>query len=549
MKKTNKNKFSVLRLSSILLLAMCSKYTLAETPANQLRGGEIQSKAEHVYGKVEVRMYSQDVMGTTSTFFWWKNGGQDCGNQWNELDIELIPAKDQYQSNPIWQTSDADCEIETWEDLHGDVNLYGRWVVYTLEWSPTHVAWYHDGQLDRRIELNDEKLAVNYITNAMKYCFNLWTQGTANPAWLGDLDFNALQNTPVYQYVDYFKFYDWNGSGFNANPTTNIEFSTADDIYLNFNVSSWEFGQSQGFLSWSENAVGVVDLGDGNGALWLGLFHNGQERAPTGGEIPTSGGSTTPTIPPVVSEEGVIKIEAESAAQFDSLEIAADQIGYISDGAWASYAAINIPNAGQYLVTYQVAGAGDGGSIQLEQAGGGTIFGNVTVPVTGEWTNWTAVNHEVTLPAGELSLGLVFADGGFNFESFTIAPIVQTNNVQIDQQAETTIEASGLIIGGDSLGYIENNSWAKYAPITIPSAGDYIVTYQIASEISGGIIQFEQAGGDVVFGSVNVPSTGAWTNWTPLSHTINLPAGELNLALAFPIGGFNIESFSITSAN
>jgi hypothetical protein len=495
-------------------------------------------------------MYSQDIIGTTSTFFWWKDGGQDCGNQWNELDIEMIPAKDQYQSNPIWQTSDADCEIETWEDLHGDVSLYGRWVDYTLEWSPTHVAWYHDGQLDRRIELNDEKLAVNYITHAMKYCFNLWTQGTANPAWLGDLDFNALQNQPVFQFVDHFKFYDWNGSSFNANPTTTIDFSSADDIHLNFNVSSWEFGQSQGFLSWSENAVGVVDLGDGNSALWLGLFHNGQERAPVGNEIP---GSNIIVSPPVISEGGVIKIEAESAAQFDSLEVAADQIGYISDGAWASYAAVNIPSAGQYLITYQVAGAGDGGTIQLEQAGGGTVFGSVVVPVTGEWTNWTSVSHTVSLPAGDLSIGLVFADGGFNFESFTLSPIDQVIEepavFETNIQAESTIESTGLVVSADSLGYIENGSWAKYPAIIIPSAGDYIVTYQIASELNGGVIQFEQAGGGVNFGSINIPSTGGWVNWAPISQTVSLPSGELNLALAFTTGGFNIESFTIKSAN
>ncbi|MFT7562268.1 MAG: beta-glucanase (GH16 family) [Flavobacteriales bacterium] len=415
MKHTNNNTLSVLKIASILLLGLCTQFAAAQTyypPSNQLRGGEIQSKAEQTYGKVEVRMFSYDVTGSTSTFFWWKDGGHVCGDQWNEIDIELIPSKDKYQSNPIWQTSDGDCEIELWEELHGDANLYGRWVVYTLEWSPNHIAWYHDGQLDRWIVENDTKLAVNFIKHAMKYCFNLWTQGAANPAWLGNLDFDALQNKPVYQFVDYLKIYDWNGSSFNANPSTSIDFSSTDDLHNNFNVSNREFGQSMGYLSWSENAVGIVDVGNGNGALWLGLFHNGQERAPSGSELPTSGGTGN-----------AVKIEAESALNVGNLEIAGDQLNYINDGAWASYAAVNIPSAGQYQVTYQVASAGVGGSIQLEQGGGATVYGNVTVPITGGWSNWTPVSHTVNLPAGNVNFGLYFASGGFNLESFSITPI------------------------------------------------------------------------------------------------------------------------------
>lgn len=393
-------------------MALFSGYSFAETANNQLRGGEIQSKAEHLYGKVEIRMFSQNVIGTTSTFFWWKDGGHKCGSQWNEIDIELLPRNNSYQSNPIWQKGDWDCEgPQRSEAEHGQSDgLYGRWVVYSVEWAPDYIAWSHDGKEDRRITKNDHP-SLNFIDLAMKYCFNLWTQGTVNEPWLGNLDFNALQNKPVYQFVDYFKFYDWNGSGFNSNPTKSIEFSSVNDIYNNFNVSNWAFGESKGYVSWSQDAVGVVDLGNNNGALWLGLFHNGQERAPTLAELPSS--NTTPSN---VS----IKIEAESALYSDGLQVAGDQIGYIKNGAWASYAAVDIPQAGQYQVIYKAAGNGDGGSIQLEKAGGGATYGKVTVPVTGGWSNWMTVSHVVTLPAGNLGFGLVFADGGFNLESFTI---------------------------------------------------------------------------------------------------------------------------------
>jgi hypothetical protein len=540
------NLFLFFKRWSILLLSLCPIVVNSATyyaPSNQLRGGEIQSFTEHTYGKVEIRMYSQKVTGTTSTFFWWKDGGQDCGNQWNEIDIELIPDKNQYQSNPIWQRSDADCETKTWEDLHGDEGIFGRWVVYTVEWAPNYIAWYHDGQLDRWIGENDTRDAVNYIDHAMKYCFNLWSQGSGNPAWLGDLDFDVLQNHPVYQFVDYFKFYDWNGGGFNSTPSETIDFNNVDDIYNNFNVSNWEFGQSLGYLSWSQDAVGIVNLSEGNGALWLGLFYSGQERPPLGSEIPSS--SDPLTLP-----DEAITVEAESALNYNGLDVAGEQIGYITDGAWASYAPVTIGTAGQYQVSYEVAGDSNAGSIQLEQSGGATVYGSVTVPVTGGWTNWTTVSHIVTLPQGENSFGLYFATGGFNLNNFTITPLdttpVASNTIEI--QAETTSVYANLTVGGDSLGYIADGAWARYGVVNIPTAGDYVITYQVASANGGGMVQFEQAGGGTVYGAVNVLNTGAWTNWTPVSHTVTLPAGNLDLALAFPAGGFNLDSFTISPA-
>ena len=85
--------------------------------------------------------------------------------------------------------------------------------------------------------------------------------------------------------------HDGSGSGFDSTPTTNNNFSSLRDLTDNFAVSTWEFGQSQGFLSWSQDAVGVVDIGGDNSALWLGLFHEGDERPPTQSELPDSGSS------------------------------------------------------------------------------------------------------------------------------------------------------------------------------------------------------------------------------------------------------------------
>ncbi|MBF7074568.1 carbohydrate-binding protein [Glaciecola sp. MH2013] len=528
-----------LLISIYLMVVAVSGSAFAQSPNNQLRGGEIQSFDEYKYGKVEVRMYSQRVTGTTSTFFWWREGGHRCGTKWNEIDIETIPVDGKYQSNPIWQTSDDDCDIKRSEALHGDADLYDRWVTYTLEWTPDSITWYHDGIRDRRIT-RDNHPSINHIQEFMRYCFNLWTQGNANPDWLGNLDFNKLRSTPVYQFVDYFRYYAWNGSGFNNNPTKTINFSSQSDIDNNFAVSSWEFSESKGFLSWSPDAVGVVDIGGGNGALWLGLFHEGDERAPNSSEIP--GGSSGSNA----GQNGSITIEAESAINSNGLRIRPNNLGYISNGSWATYSAVNIPSAGEYDITYRASSGGNGGTIQLERAGGSAVFGSVDIPATGSWSTFRETTHTVNLPAGNLSFGMYFADGGFNLDKFTIkakslSPVGATRLVE----AESAIGSSGLRIAARNLGYITNGAWASYSAINIGTAGQYRVTYRVSSGGDGGSIQLEQAGGARVFGEVAVPATGAWSNYTTVSHIVTLPRGNLQFGMYFADGGFNLDHFSI----
>jgi hypothetical protein len=62
-------------------------------------------------------------------------------------------------------------------------------------------------------------------------------------------------------------------------------------------------------------------------------------------------------------------------------------------------------------------------------------------------------------------------------------------------------------------------------------------------------MRFEGLGGSPVFGTISVPSTGGWQTWTTISHTVNLPAGTQDVAIAAATGGFNINWFSVTSAN
>ncbi len=88
-------------------------------------------------------------------------------------------------------------------------------------------------------------------------------------------------------------------------------------------------------------------------------------------------------------------------------------VGWIANGEWLAYK-VNLPAAGRYQVSYRVASLNTQGVIQFEKQGGTPVYGQVNVPVTGGWQQWTTVSHEVTLPAGEQFVALALKTGNFN---------------------------------------------------------------------------------------------------------------------------------------
>jgi beta-glucanase (GH16 family) len=77
-------------LTSSLLTAvlLCLPFTLA---AKQYKGAEIYTlAAEGPYGKYEMRMRAAKGSGLISAFFLWKDGSEQPGGPWEEVDIEIF---------------------------------------------------------------------------------------------------------------------------------------------------------------------------------------------------------------------------------------------------------------------------------------------------------------------------------------------------------------------------------------------------------------------------------------------------------------------------
>ena len=83
---------------------------------------------------------------------------------------------------------------------------------------------------------------------------------------------------------------------------------------------------------------------------------------------------------------------------------------------------ISIPSSGTYSIAYRVASQSGGGNIQLEQAGGGAVYGSIAVPSTGGWQTWTTIYQNVTLSAGTQNFGIKALTGGWNINWWAITP-------------------------------------------------------------------------------------------------------------------------------
>lgn len=154
------------------------------------------------------------------------------------------------------------------------------------------------------------------------------------------------------------------------------------------------------------------------------------------------------------------------------------------------------------------------------------------------------------MQAGQQNIGIAAIEGGFNINWIALTPAgTNPNPVQsITLQAEDYSFMSGVQVentsdngGGMNVGWLDAGDWLAYHGVNIPTSGQYTITYRVASQSGGGSLQLEQAGGGVVYGNLNVPSTGGWQNWVDVSHTVTLNAGVQDFGLGITSGGFNIN--------
>jgi hypothetical protein len=99
--------------------------------------------------------------------------------------------------------------------------------------------------------------------------------------------------------------------------------------------------------------------------------------------------------------------------------------------------------------------------------------------------------------------------------------------------------------GGRDAGWLDPGDWMQYR-VNVVAAGSYRAEYRVASLNGNGEIALDLNSGSAFLGSVPVPQTYGWQNWTTISHNVSLGAGRQDLAIYVNRGGFNINWMKIT---
>lgn len=250
--------------------------------AKPYKGGEILSSQTYLYGRMEMRMRMARGSGILSTFFTYKDGSEIEGTFWEEIDIEVFGKDDArtWQSNIITgvgtrTTSEGDHEHPT--------SLADDYHTYALEWTPDYVAWELDGVEVRRTTGGQ----VSDLTNPQSLRFNLWAANIES--WVGPFDTSAL---PQYQYVNWIKYYRYEGGQFVHEWTDDFDAFDA----ARWSRADWTFGEN--LVDFDPNNVLVQE-----GTLILALTLEGQTGFNGSVPVDSDGSTTDDTTDDVTSED------------------------------------------------------------------------------------------------------------------------------------------------------------------------------------------------------------------------------------------------------
>jgi hypothetical protein len=96
-------------------------------------------------------------------------------------------------------------------------------------------------------------------------------------------------------------------------------------------------------------------------------------------------------------------------------------------------------------------------------------------------------------------------------------------------------EYVGSIDAGDSLTY----------RVKLPFSGRYTLRYRVSSTAAGARFALASGAGATALARLDVPVTGDFEKWTTVEHQVELPAGELDLAVLAEAGGWRLNWIEI----
>ena len=273
-------------------------------------------------------------------------------------------------------------------------SFMGAWPAFwALGANMPQVGWPDSGEIDIMEHVNNEARTYGTIHwrdnngNYAQYGGNTALSVTDWHTYAIEWDANAIR-----WYVDGNKFHEASIQG-GVNGTQ--EFHNDFFLLLNFAIG----GNWPGF-NIDESQLPAKMLVD------YVRVYNGDPGNPGG---------------PAVTVEAE-NFSAQNGVQVEACSEGGYNVGWIETADWMAYNNVNFPTSGNYRVEYRVASP-SGGALSLDLNAGAIPLGQVSVPATGGWQNWTTVSHTVNVNAGTYNLGVYAQQGGWNINWIRITKL------------------------------------------------------------------------------------------------------------------------------
>lgn len=327
-----------------------------------------------------------------------------------------------------------------------------------------------------------------------------YTKGLSNLIWVWNLqdfgsftsDLNNYDPGASYWDVLTMDMYWSDGSGYtsvkynamvnkaNGKPIGIGECQDLPAVNLLSQQPLWTF-----FMGWSE----LVFSGNSNQKIqdiyWSGRVRVLDEMPGWNGTGSWQNGGGGPQYIQAEDYDNMSGIQTETTSDPDGGNL---NVGWVDSGDWLTYNDINIPASGNYSIAYRVASQSGGGTIQLEQAGGGTIYGSINVPSTGGWQTWTTIYQTVYLNAGSQSFGIKATSGGWNLNWWAITPSGGSRTTESFDEAvltETSLAYPNPFTSSVSIPLIEWDGQAEFLVRIFDVSGSVINTMDQSSITAG----------------------------------------------------------------
>lgn len=371
-----------------------------------------QGRKTFRYGRIEARMKLPAFMGAWPAF--WMLGANLPDVGWpasGEIDV-MEHINDENRSYGTIH----------WQDHNGQYAQYGGdtavavqdWHVYGVEWDANAIRWYVDGNKFHEANIQG---GING-TDEFHRDFFLLLNFAIGGNWPGFVvDESRL---PAKMHVDYVRVYAAGGGA-----------PGVATLYQHCGYGGYGVALPEGRYSLAQ----LLARGIGNDEISSLRVDPGYQVTlyqddNFGGRSVTRTSDTSclvdagfndlassivvaPFSQPwsrMLEAEG---FSAQQGVQTEACSEGGQNVGWIDQGDWIAYGGIAFPASGTYRVEYRVSSPG-GGRLSLDLDAGGIVLGQLDVPATGGWQNWTTVSHVVTVGAGTYDLGIYAAQGGWN---------------------------------------------------------------------------------------------------------------------------------------